>query len=157
MQRAHRHVTCEQSPRVSSVSPPVTTQVAQVSDPPAAPKGMSIPPPPPPEPPRMEVKAEAAAKPAKPKEEAKAAAKPAEPAKAATAKDTLSKLFRSKVNTSSEVEPACVSWVVTEPRAVCDVRCCSARRRPEGPAAPGLQQRYGSYRQTSSLTGSNWH
>lgn len=75
-------------------------QVAQVCDPPAASKGMLIPPPPPPEPPRMEIKGEAAAKPAKPspKGKPKAAAKGPEPSKGKSAKDTLSKLFRSKVN-----------------------------------------------------------
>lgn len=71
-----------------------------MSEPPAAaPKGMSIPPPPPPEPPKMEVKADAAAKPAKPtpKEEPKAAAKEPESSKGKSAKDTLSRFFRSKV------------------------------------------------------------
>ncbi|TKS76632.1 hypothetical protein D9C73_010721 [Collichthys lucidus] len=78
------------------------TLVAQVSEPPAAPKGMSIPPPPPPEPPKMEVKGEPAAKPVKPtpKEEPKAAAKEPEASKGKSAKDTLSKFFRSKVDPS---------------------------------------------------------
>ncbi|XP_037627824.1 breast carcinoma-amplified sequence 1 isoform X15 [Sebastes umbrosus] len=82
--------------------PAATTTVAQVSEPPAAPKGMSIPPPPPPEPPKMEIKGEPAAKPVKPtpKEEPKAAAKEPESSKGKSAKDTLSKFFRSKVDPS---------------------------------------------------------
>lgn len=61
---------------------------------------MSIPPPPPPEPPKMEIKAEPAAKPIKPtpKEEPKAAAKEPESSKGKSAKDTLSRFFRPKVN-----------------------------------------------------------
>ncbi|XP_070695488.1 breast carcinoma-amplified sequence 1 isoform X6 [Pempheris klunzingeri] len=76
--------------------PEATTTVAQVSEPPAAPKGMSIPPPPPPEPPKIEVKGEPAAKPVKPapKEEPKAAAKEPESSKGKSARDTLSKFFR---------------------------------------------------------------
>ncbi|XP_062421458.1 breast carcinoma-amplified sequence 1 isoform X3 [Pungitius pungitius] len=83
--------------------PAATTTVAQVSEPPAAPKGMSIPPPPPPEPPKMDFKAEPAAKPVKPtpKEEPKAVAKQPESSKGKSAKDTLSKLFRSKRNKES--------------------------------------------------------
>ncbi|XP_039656283.1 breast carcinoma-amplified sequence 1 isoform X5 [Perca fluviatilis] len=79
--------------------PAVTTTVAQVSEPPAAPKGMSYPPPPPPEPPRMEIKGEPAAKPVKPtpKEEPKAAAKEAESPKGKSARVALSKFFRPKV------------------------------------------------------------
>ncbi|XP_068589615.1 breast carcinoma-amplified sequence 1 isoform X6 [Cebidichthys violaceus] len=78
--------------------PAATTTVAQVSEPPAAPKGMSIPPPPPPEPPKLEIKAEPAAKPVKstPKEEPKAAAKEPEPSKV-KAKVSFGKFFRSKV------------------------------------------------------------
>ncbi|XP_063735437.1 breast carcinoma-amplified sequence 1 isoform X16 [Eleginops maclovinus] len=74
-------------------------QVAQVSEPPPAPKGMSIPPPPPPEPPKMEIKAEPAAKPAKPspKEEPKAAGKSPKDSKGISARATLSNLFRPKV------------------------------------------------------------
>lgn len=74
-------------------------QVAQVSEPPAVPKGMSTPPPPPPEPPKMEIKGEPAAKSVKPvpKEEPKAAAKEPESSKAKSAKDSLSKFFRPKV------------------------------------------------------------
>ncbi|XP_019129480.2 breast carcinoma-amplified sequence 1 isoform X4 [Larimichthys crocea] len=89
--------TKDQSQKESQ--PAATTTVAQVSEPPAAPKGMSIPPPPPPEPPKMEVKGEPAAKPVKPtpKEEPKAAAKEPEASKGKSAKDTLSKFFRSKV------------------------------------------------------------
>ncbi|XP_034446163.1 breast carcinoma-amplified sequence 1 isoform X4 [Hippoglossus hippoglossus] len=81
---------------------------AQVSEPPAAPKGMSIPPPPPPEPPKMEIRGEAAAKPAKPtpKDEPKAAAKQPEPSKGKAAKSALSKLFRPK--TAKETPPAAV-------------------------------------------------
>ncbi|XP_032377179.1 breast carcinoma-amplified sequence 1 isoform X6 [Etheostoma spectabile] len=78
--------------------PAVTTTVAQVSEPPAAPKGMSYPPPPPPEPPRLEIKGEPAAKPVKPtpKEEPKAAAKEAESPKRKSARVALSKFFSPK-------------------------------------------------------------
>ncbi|XP_042348586.1 breast carcinoma-amplified sequence 1 isoform X4 [Plectropomus leopardus] len=78
--------------------PAATTTVAQVSEPPAPPKGMNIPPPPPPEPPKMEIKGEPAAKPAKasPKEQPKAAAKTESP-KVKSAKAALSNLFRPKV------------------------------------------------------------
>ncbi|XP_034733253.1 breast carcinoma-amplified sequence 1 isoform X6 [Etheostoma cragini] len=74
-------------------------QVAQVSEPPAVPKGMSYPPPPPPEPPRMEIKGEPAAKPVKPtpKEEPKAAAKEAESPQKKSARKALSKFFSPKV------------------------------------------------------------
>ncbi len=74
-------------------------QVAQVSEPPAAPKAMSVPPPPPPEPPKMEIKGEPAAKPVKPipKEEPKAAAKEPESSKGVSARDTLGRFFRKKV------------------------------------------------------------
>ncbi|CAK6971905.1 breast carcinoma-amplified sequence 1 isoform X2 [Scomber scombrus] len=98
--------TKEQSQKEAEPAP--TTTVAQVSEPPAAAsKGMSIPPPPPPEPPKMEVKAEPAAKPVKPtpKEEPKAAAKEPESSKGKSAKDTLSRFFRSKKNTEPE-QPA---------------------------------------------------
>ncbi|XP_034733254.1 breast carcinoma-amplified sequence 1 isoform X7 [Etheostoma cragini] len=79
--------------------PAVTTTVAQVSEPPAVPKGMSYPPPPPPEPPRMEIKGEPAAKPVKPtpKEEPKAAAKEAESPQKKSARKALSKFFSPKV------------------------------------------------------------
>ncbi|XP_068160285.1 breast carcinoma-amplified sequence 1 isoform X2 [Antennarius striatus] len=79
--------------------PSATTTVAQVSEPPAAPRGMSVPPPPPPEPPKIEVKAELAARPSKPtpKDEPKAAAKEPESSRAKSAKDTLNKFFRPKV------------------------------------------------------------
>ncbi|XP_068160302.1 breast carcinoma-amplified sequence 1 isoform X4 [Antennarius striatus] len=78
--------------------PSATTTVAQVSEPPAAPRGMSVPPPPPPEPPKIEVKAELAARPSKPtpKDEPKAAAKEPESSRAKSAKDTLNKFFRPK-------------------------------------------------------------
>ncbi|XP_070695489.1 breast carcinoma-amplified sequence 1 isoform X7 [Pempheris klunzingeri] len=84
--------------------PEATTTVAQVSEPPAAPKGMSIPPPPPPEPPKIEVKGEPAAKPVKPapKEEPKAAAKEPESSKGKSARDTLSKFFRG----TKKVDPS---------------------------------------------------
>ncbi|XP_059189993.1 breast carcinoma-amplified sequence 1 isoform X3 [Centropristis striata] len=75
--------------------PAATTTVAQVSEPPAAPKGMSIPPPPPPEPPKMEIKGEPAAKPS-PKAEPKAAAKEPESSKGKSAKAALSSFFRPK-------------------------------------------------------------
>ncbi|XP_051281186.1 breast carcinoma-amplified sequence 1 isoform X7 [Dicentrarchus labrax] len=89
--------TKDQSPK--ETQPAATITVAQVSELPAAPKGMSIPPPPPPEPPKMEIKGEPAAKPVKPtpKEEPKAAAKEPGPSKGTSAKDTLRKFFHSKV------------------------------------------------------------
>ncbi|XP_035802500.1 breast carcinoma-amplified sequence 1 isoform X15 [Amphiprion ocellaris] len=92
--------TKEQSQK--ETQPAATTTVAQISEPPAAPKGMSIPPPPPPEPPKMEIKGEPSAKPVKPvpKEEPKAAAKQPESSKGKSAKDTLSKFFRPKVDPS---------------------------------------------------------
>ncbi|XP_055079063.1 breast carcinoma-amplified sequence 1 isoform X2 [Periophthalmus magnuspinnatus] len=66
-------------------APATTTTVAQISDPPAPPKGMPMPPPPPPEPPR--------AQPAvKPKEEPK----PKDSPQAKSARDTLTRLFRTK-------------------------------------------------------------
>nr|XP_043894794.1 breast carcinoma-amplified sequence 1 isoform X4 [Solea senegalensis] len=78
--------------------PAADTTVAQISEPPAAPKGMSIPPPPPPEPPKMEIKGDPAVKPVKPspKEEPKAAAKQPAPSKGKSTKDSLSRFFRSK-------------------------------------------------------------
>ncbi|KAM7405238.1 hypothetical protein PAMP_012514 [Pampus punctatissimus] len=81
------------------------TLVAQVSEPPAAPKGMSIPPPPPPEPPKVEIKGEPAAKPVKatPKEEAKAAAKEPETSQGKSAKNTLTKFFRPKTTNQSVI------------------------------------------------------
>ncbi|XP_074536740.1 breast carcinoma-amplified sequence 1 isoform X4 [Halichoeres trimaculatus] len=93
----------DQSPEESQ--PDTTTTVAQVSEPPAAPKGMSIPPPPPPEPPKMEIKAEPAAKPAKasPKPEPKAAAKEPESSKGKISKNTFSSFFRSKKVDPSKV------------------------------------------------------
>lgn len=61
---------------------------------------MSVPPPPPPEPPKVEIKGEPAAKPVKAsaKEEPKAAGKEPVSSKGKSAKDTLSKFFRQKVN-----------------------------------------------------------
>ncbi|KAM8862739.1 breast carcinoma-amplified sequence 1 isoform 2-T2 [Spinachia spinachia] len=84
----------------------IKDQVAQVSEPPAAPKGMSIPPPPPPEPPKMDIKAEPA-KPVKPttKEDPKAVARQPESSKGKSAKVTLSKMFRSKTNKESPTKP----------------------------------------------------
>ncbi|XP_061591178.1 breast carcinoma-amplified sequence 1 isoform X6 [Cololabis saira] len=86
----------DQSPK--ELQPAATTTAAQISEPPAAPKGMPVPPPPPPEPPKMEVKGEATAKPVKPvsKEEPKAAGKQTEPSKGKSAKDTLNRFFRQK-------------------------------------------------------------
>lgn len=83
--------------------------MAQVSEPPAAPKGMSVPPPPPPEP-KLETKAETSAKPAKttPKEEPKAAVKEPEAAKGKSAKVAFGKFFRSKVKRA-----AAGLWVVS--------------------------------------------
>ncbi|XP_034058466.1 breast carcinoma-amplified sequence 1 isoform X5 [Gymnodraco acuticeps] len=83
-------------------------QVAQVSEPPPAPKGgMSIPPPPPPEPPKMEIKAEPAAKPAKPtlKEEPKAAGKSPKASKGVSTRATLSNLFHPKKVNDEPPEP----------------------------------------------------
>ncbi|XP_067383456.1 breast carcinoma-amplified sequence 1 isoform X4 [Channa argus] len=95
--------TKEQSQK--ETQPAATTTVAQLSEPPAAPKGMPAPPPPPPEPTKVEIRGEPAAKPAKPvpKEEPKATAKEPESSKAKSAKDSLSKLFRSKCE--KKVEP----------------------------------------------------
>ncbi|XP_034733249.1 breast carcinoma-amplified sequence 1 isoform X2 [Etheostoma cragini] len=83
-------------------------QVAQVSEPPAVPKGMSYPPPPPPEPPRMEIKGEPAAKPVKPtpKEEPKAAAKEAESPQKKSARKALSKFFSPKTIKDAPAQPA---------------------------------------------------
>ncbi|KAF7209218.1 breast carcinoma-amplified sequence 1 isoform X2 [Nothobranchius furzeri] len=74
-------------------------QVAQISEPPSAPKGMPAPPPPPPEPPKMDTKGEPTTKliESTPKDEAKAAAKQPEASKGKSAKDTFSKFFHPKV------------------------------------------------------------
>ncbi|XP_035512631.1 breast carcinoma-amplified sequence 1 isoform X9 [Morone saxatilis] len=103
--------TKDQSPK--ETQPAATITVAQVSEPPAAPKGMSIPPPPPPEPPKMEIKGEPAAKPVKPtpKEEPKAAAKEPGPSKGTSAKDTLRKFFHSK-----KVDPSKTSTLEAAPK-----------------------------------------
>ncbi|XP_010764440.1 breast carcinoma-amplified sequence 1 isoform X1 [Notothenia coriiceps] len=101
--------TPEATKEQSQECPPVTTTtVAQVSEPPPAPKGgMSIPPPPPPEPPKMEIKAELAAKPAKPtlKEEPKAAGKSPKASKGLSARVNLSNLFRPKKVNDEPPEP----------------------------------------------------
>ncbi|KAM9751772.1 breast carcinoma-amplified sequence 1 isoform 6-T6 [Menidia menidia] len=78
--------------------PAAPTTVAQISEPPAVPKGMPAPPPPPPEPPKMEIKGEPAAKPVKsaPKQDPKVA-KEAETSRGKSARDTLSRFFRPKV------------------------------------------------------------
>ncbi|XP_061591177.1 breast carcinoma-amplified sequence 1 isoform X5 [Cololabis saira] len=88
----------ERNPEDNPVMNFFKTLAAQISEPPAAPKGMPVPPPPPPEPPKMEVKGEATAKPVKPvsKEEPKAAGKQTEPSKGKSAKDTLNRFFRQK-------------------------------------------------------------
>ncbi|XP_051281190.1 breast carcinoma-amplified sequence 1 isoform X11 [Dicentrarchus labrax] len=103
--------TKDQSPK--ETQPAATITVAQVSELPAAPKGMSIPPPPPPEPPKMEIKGEPAAKPVKPtpKEEPKAAAKEPGPSKGTSAKDTLRKFFHSK-----KVDPSKTSTLEAAPK-----------------------------------------
>ncbi|KAM9751775.1 breast carcinoma-amplified sequence 1 isoform 9-T9 [Menidia menidia] len=77
--------------------PAAPTTVAQISEPPAVPKGMPAPPPPPPEPPKMEIKGEPAAKPVKsaPKQDPKVA-KEAETSRGKSARDTLSRFFRPK-------------------------------------------------------------
>ncbi|AWP10110.1 putative breast carcinoma-amplified sequence 1 [Scophthalmus maximus] len=108
-------------------------QAAQISEPPAAPKGMSIPPPPPPEPPKMEIKGEPAAKPAKPtpKEEPKAAAKESEPSKGKSAKDTLSSFFRPK--TIKEAPPPAVQveeTPVEAPEPVVEVQMVDGAPEP---------------------------
>ncbi|XP_042075237.1 breast carcinoma-amplified sequence 1 isoform X2 [Haplochromis burtoni] len=104
-------------------------KVAQISEPPAAPKGMSVPPPPPPEPPKVEIKGEPTAKPVKAsaKEEPKAAGKEPVSSKGKSAKDTLSKFFRQKetpvevpalvveVQIQNEVEPQEAAAVGEEP------------------------------------------
>ncbi|XP_058500211.1 breast carcinoma-amplified sequence 1 isoform X6 [Solea solea] len=94
--------------------PAADTTVAQISEPPAAPKGMSIPPPPPPEPPKMEIKGDPAVKPVKPspKEEPKAAAKQGK-----SAKDSLSRFFRSKEEPVVEPEAVDVQMVDGEPQS----------------------------------------
>ncbi|KAI3357784.1 hypothetical protein L3Q82_016174, partial [Scortum barcoo] len=118
-------------------------QVAQVSEPPAAPKGMSIPPPPPPEPPKMEIKAEPAAKPAKPtpKEEPKAAAKEPESSKGKSAKDTLSKFFRPKTIKDT---PQPTVEVEVQPVVEVQVNCrCESNVEPherEEVAQPGVEE-----------------
>lgn len=83
--------------------------MVQVSEPPAVPKGMSVPPPPPPEPPKMETKGETSAKAAKtaPKEEPKAAVKEAEPSKG---KSAFGKFFRAKVKRA----PPCTLGSIVE-------------------------------------------
>ncbi|XP_063735483.1 breast carcinoma-amplified sequence 1 isoform X21 [Eleginops maclovinus] len=122
-------------------------QVAQVSEPPPAPKGMSIPPPPPPEPPKMEIKAEPAAKPAKPspKEEPKAAGKSPKDSKGISARATLSNLFRPKVDPSKagtleaaakpELPPPVQEEKKTDSKPS-SFPCLSPKRRP----LPPLQQ-----------------
>uniref|UniRef100_A0A1A8HQ18 Breast carcinoma amplified sequence 1 n=1 Tax=Nothobranchius kuhntae TaxID=321403 RepID=A0A1A8HQ18_NOTKU len=81
-------------------------QVAQISEPPSAPKGMPAPPPPPPEPPKMDTKGEPTTKLIKstPKDEAKAAAKQPEASKGKSAKDTFSKFFHPKKVDSSKAD-----------------------------------------------------
>ncbi|XP_026009930.1 breast carcinoma-amplified sequence 1 isoform X6 [Astatotilapia calliptera] len=88
----------ESNPEENPVMNFFKTLVAQISEPPAAPKGMSVPPPPPPEPPKVEIKGEPTAKPVKAsaKEEPKAAGKEPVSSKGKSAKDTLSKFFRQK-------------------------------------------------------------
>ncbi|XP_078111929.1 breast carcinoma-amplified sequence 1 isoform X3 [Sander vitreus] len=107
--------------------PAVTTTVAQVSEPPAASKGMSYPPPPPPEPPRMEIKGEPAAKPVKatPKEEPKAAAKEAESPKGKSARVALSKFFSPKTIKDAPAQPSVEvqeTPVVPQPVVVVEVQ-----------------------------------
>ncbi|XP_035863778.1 breast carcinoma-amplified sequence 1 isoform X4 [Sander lucioperca] len=102
-------------------------QVAQVSEPPAASKGMSYPPPPPPEPPRMEIKGEPAAKPVKPtpKEEPKAAAKEAESPKGKSTRVALSKFFRPKTIKDAPAQPSVEvqeTPVVPQPVVVVEVQ-----------------------------------
>nr|XP_057907277.1 breast carcinoma-amplified sequence 1 isoform X5 [Doryrhamphus excisus] len=72
--------------------PAPSTTVAQVSEAPAAAKGMLIPPPPPPEPPKVEVKVELSSKSAKEKPKT-ATAKDGK-----SSKDVLGKFFRPKTN-----------------------------------------------------------
>ncbi|XP_058500212.1 breast carcinoma-amplified sequence 1 isoform X7 [Solea solea] len=110
--------------------PAADTTVAQISEPPAAPKGMSIPPPPPPEPPKMEIKGDPAVKPVKPspKEEPKAAAKQGK-----SAKDSLSRFFRSKEE--PVVEPEAVDVQKVDPSKTGTLE---AAAKPEPP--PPVQE-----------------
>ncbi|CAG6021900.1 unnamed protein product [Menidia menidia] len=103
-------------------------QVAQISEPPAVPKGMPAPPPPPPEPPKMEIKGEPAAKPVKsaPKQDPKVA-KEAETSRGKSARDTLSRFFRPK-ETPVEV-----------PQPVVDVQI-ESKVEPQEAALAVLQQ-----------------
>ena len=85
--------------------------MVQVSEPPAAPKGMSVPPPPPPEPPKMETKGETSAKAAKTAPKEDPAVKQAEP-KGKSAKDAFGKLFRAKVHRAPRcVLDSIVEWI----------------------------------------------
>ncbi|KAM9343179.1 breast carcinoma-amplified sequence 1 isoform 2-T3 [Pholidichthys leucotaenia] len=84
--------------------PAATTTVAQICEPPTAPKGMPAPPPPPPEPPKVELKGDPSSKPTKPtaKEEPKAVAKEPTSSKGKSARNTLSKFFHPKKVDSSK-------------------------------------------------------
>ncbi|XP_054601669.1 breast carcinoma-amplified sequence 1 isoform X9 [Nothobranchius furzeri] len=96
--------TKDQFPK--ETQPAATTTVAQISEPPSAPKGMPAPPPPPPEPPKMDTKGEPTTKliESTPKDEAKAAAKQPEASKGKSAKDTFSKFFHPKKVDSSKAD-----------------------------------------------------
>ncbi|KAM9343177.1 breast carcinoma-amplified sequence 1 isoform 1-T2 [Pholidichthys leucotaenia] len=84
--------------------PAATTTVAQICEPPTAPKGMPAPPPPPPEPPKVELKGDPSSKPTKPtaKEEPKAVAKEPTSSKGKSARNTLSKFFHPKTNKDAQ-------------------------------------------------------
>ncbi|XP_074536737.1 breast carcinoma-amplified sequence 1 isoform X2 [Halichoeres trimaculatus] len=136
----------DQSPEESQ--PDTTTTVAQVSEPPAAPKGMSIPPPPPPEPPKMEIKAEPAAKPAKasPKPEPKAAAKEPESSKGKISKNTFSSFFRSKLGVKASKGKGASSGANASPKPAAGkvdpskVVTLEAAAKPE-PAPPAPEEK----------------
>ncbi|XP_035512630.1 breast carcinoma-amplified sequence 1 isoform X8 [Morone saxatilis] len=131
--------TKDQSPK--ETQPAATITVAQVSEPPAAPKGMSIPPPPPPEPPKMEIKGEPAAKPVKPtpKEEPKAAAKEPGPSKGTSAKDTLRKFFHSKTIKEAP-QPAVEVQPVVQVQKVDPSKTSTLEAAPKPEPPPPVQE-----------------
>ncbi|XP_051281187.1 breast carcinoma-amplified sequence 1 isoform X8 [Dicentrarchus labrax] len=131
--------TKDQSPK--ETQPAATITVAQVSELPAAPKGMSIPPPPPPEPPKMEIKGEPAAKPVKPtpKEEPKAAAKEPGPSKGTSAKDTLRKFFHSKTIKEAP-QPAVEVQPVVQVQKVDPSKTSTLEAAPKPEPPPPVQE-----------------
>ncbi|KAM9751776.1 breast carcinoma-amplified sequence 1 isoform 10-T10 [Menidia menidia] len=113
--------------------PAAPTTVAQISEPPAVPKGMPAPPPPPPEPPKMEIKGEPAAKPVKsaPKQDPKVA-KEAETSRGKSARDTLSRFFRPK-ETPVEVPQPVVNVQKVDPSKTSTLEA-AAKPEPPPPA-----------------------